>query len=607
MSILDTIKSPADIKDLDIDNLNKLAIEIRKFLINNIMVTGGHLASNLGVVELTLALHKVFDLSKDRLIFDVGHQSYVHKILTGRKERFTTLRMLNGLSGFPKPDESIYDAFGAGHASTSVSAAVGMARARDLNGSDENIIAFIGDGALTGGMAFEALNDIGMRKSKVIIILNDNEMSIEKNVGGLSAHLSMLRYNQKYLNTKNTVAEYLDKKGKKGAAVASWLKNAKNRFKFATMAAPYFESIGINYVGIIDGHNIEALVEILERVKNVDEPVIIHTFTKKGSGYKEAEEKPDKYHGVSPKSIGKEKSKGYSEAFGDVLTEISKNNNKVVAITAAMATGCGLTKFANTFPERIFDVGIAEEHAVTMAAGMATSGIIPVVCIYSTFLQRAYDQIIHDVCMQKLHVVFAIDRAGLVGEDGETHQGLFDMSFLSHIPNLTILAPSNISELNQMLDYAVNECDGPVAIRYPKDVAIDRTCSDFVPYKPEVLGHKSGYPIVTYGRMVIAAEKAANILKNKSIDCYVVNLRTVAPLTGIDEWINGNHIFTLEDNYTAGGIGSIIASYAAEKGILCSKLGFPSEFIRHGKQKELFELYSLSPEKIAEDIERKLK
>ncbi|MBQ8525201.1 MAG: 1-deoxy-D-xylulose-5-phosphate synthase [Clostridia bacterium] len=610
MSILDSINSPEDVRKLDIGQLNILSGEIREFLIKNILVTGGHLASNLGVVELTLALHKVFDLSVDRLIFDVGHQSYVHKIITGRREAFSTLRKLGGLSGFPKPCESIYDAFGAGHASTSISAAAGIARARDLQGESYNVIAFIGDGALTGGMAFEALNDIGQRKSKMIIILNDNEMSIEKNVGGLSAHLGLLRYSQKYLNTKNAVAEYLDKKGKKGAVLAQWIKSAKDRFKFATMAAPYFESIGINYVGIIDGHNIEALTEIFERVKNVDEPVIIHTFTKKGLGYKKAEENPDKYHGVSPVlTAGAANEITYSEAFGEKFCSLASENNKITAITAAMASGCGLTKFGKSFPGRLFDVGIAEEHAVTMAAGMAAGGLVPVVCIYSTFLQRAYDQIIHDVCLQKLHVVFAIDRAGLVGEDGETHQGLFDLSYLTHIPNLTVLAPSCRDELLQMLDYAVNDCTGPVAVRYPKGIVSERRCSAFVPFEAEKIIPAGYISIITCGKMVDTALKAADLLKQKSIDCGVLNLRTVAPadISSIEEYCHSKHIFTLEDNYTTGGMGSIVAGIAAQKGVKCTRLGFPDEFIKHGGQNELYDIYSLTPDKIVQTIERIIK
>ncbi|MBQ7901773.1 MAG: 1-deoxy-D-xylulose-5-phosphate synthase, partial [Clostridia bacterium] len=502
MKILDKINYPSDIKELSSQQLNTLAGEIRSFLVQNVLVSGGHLASNLGVVELTLALHKVFDFSDDRIIFDVGHQAYVHKILTGRKNSFDTLRRLNGLSGFPKRSESIYDAFDVGHASTSISAAVGMARGRDLMNKKHNVIAFLGDGALTGGMTFEALNDIGQRKSGLIIVLNDNEMAIEKNVGGLSAHLGKLHYNQKYSDTKSAISRFLDKKGKVGKNISGFLESARDKLKLAAMAAPYFESIGIKYIGIIDGHNIEELVSIFEKVKDTKEPVIIHTYTKKGYGYKQAEESPDKYHGVGRQTVSIKRDEiSYSEAFGEILQCIADDNQNVVAISAAMLTGCGLSGFYKKFPDRTYDVGIAEEHAVTMAAGMATAGLVPVVCIYSTFLQRAYDQIIHDVSMQNLHVIFAIDRAGLVGEDGETHQGVFDLSYLSHIPNLTVLTPSCYQELKQMMEYAVNECSGPVAVRYPKAAVSFRECTEFVPSCAEVVSDGTDTVVFACGRM----------------------------------------------------------------------------------------------------------
>lgn len=608
--ILENINSPADVKHLSISQLDILAKEIRQFLINNILVTGGHLASNLGVVELTLAVHKVFDLPEDKLVFDVGHQSYVHKIITGRRDDFSTLRTLGGLSGFPKPTESEYDAFAAGHASTSISAAVGMARARDIKGENYNVIAFTGDGALTGGMTFEALNDIGQRKSKLIVILNDNEMSIEKNVGGLSAHLSRLHCNPRYLHTKNAVADFLSAHGKRGEVVSDFLKSAKAKLKFATMAAPYFESIGIKYIGIVDGHNIKELCEILEKVKNTDEPVIIHTFTKKGLGYKEAEANPDKYHGVSRKtmSISRDSLK-YSDCFGTILCDLARKNESVTAITAAMASGCGLHDFSLEFPKRFFDVGIAEEHAVTMAAGMASGGLTPVVCIYSTFLQRAYDQIIHDVCMQNLHVVFAIDRAGLVGEDGETHQGVFDLSFLTHIPNMTVLAPSCYDEFVQMLDYAVNKCAGPVAVRYPKgNVSFRDGCKQFEVSVAEKIRSGDDASLVACGKMTDIAVKAVQLLESRGIKCALYNVGTVKPIdeNALRDALSRTSVFTVEDNVTDGGMGSAVASIAAETGAKCIKLGFPDEFIKQGKQKELFELYGLTPSGIAERIEREI-
>lgn len=611
MNILNKINSPDDIKYLTEKELNTLSADIREFLVENVLVTGGHLASNLGVVELSLALHKVFDFSKDRIIFDVGHQAYIHKLITGRKNNFSSLRQLNGLSGFPKRNESNYDAFNAGHASTSISAAVGYARARDLSNDDYNVVAFIGDGALTGGMTFEALNDIGQRKSGVIIILNDNEMSIGQNVGGLSAHLSKLHYNPKYKNTKNAVSGFLKSKGKIGNGVADFLESVRDKFKLATLAAPYFESIGIKYIGIVDGHDINEMCSILESVKGTKEPVLIHTCTHKGHGYKPAEENPDKYHGVSPANVDNNiNNLKYSDAVGDILCDLAASNPNLVAISAAMISGCGLSEFYKIFPERTFDVGIAEEHAVTMAAGMAAGGLVPVVCIYSTFLQRAYDQIIHDVCMQNLHVVFAIDRAGIVGDDGETHQGVFDFSYLSHIPNLTIFAPSCYDELKSMLEYAINKCTGPVAIRYPKGcVPLRNLTSGFVPLKSEVISNGTDTTIFACGKMVEYAIKASDILKKSDISCGVVNLSSVIPVDEkcIKDVCNMHKtIFTLEDNIVSGGVGDLVQSIANNNYSRCVKIGFPVDFIPQGKQDELFDIYSLTSDKIADRIREEL-
>ncbi len=608
--ILQTINSPNDIKKLDFSQLNELSKEIREFLIENVLVTGGHLASNLGVVELTLAIHKVFDLPEDKLIFDVGHQSYVHKIITGRMNDFSTLRSLNGLSGFPKPEESPYDSFIAGHASTSISAAVGMARARDLNNDNYNVIALIGDGALTGGMTFEAFNDIGQKKCKVIIILNDNEMAIERNVGGLSEHLSRIRYNKKYLNTKQIVSSFLNDKGEKGQALSSFLKKIKSKFKYATVAEPYFESIGVKYIGIVDGHNIKNLCEIFEKIKNVDGPVVIHTLTKKGSGYKDAEINPEKYHGVSRNTTQSSKYDiSYSNATGMILSEIAEKNDKVVAITAAMKSGCGLSEFEKKHSNRFFDVGIAEEHAVTMAAGMASQGIVPVFCVYSTFLQRAYDQIIHDVCIQNSHVVFAIDRAGVVGDDGETHQGVFDLSYLSHIPNMTILTPSTYDELRQMFYYAINECTGPVAVRYPKGVVSSRESE--TPFKvstAEKILPPGDISIIACGSMTDTAINTAKILNLKGISCGVLNLRTIKPIdkNAVKEYCKSKIIYTIEDNVIAGGMGTLVSQIAMENKCKCKNLGFPDKFIKQGKQSEIFDIYSLTAEKLSEMIEKEL-
>ncbi len=615
MGILEGIKSVDDIKKLNLAEFDILAGEIRQFLINNVMVTGGHLASNLGVVELTLALHRVFNLPCDKIIYDVGHQAYVHKMLTGRMDGFKTLRQLGGLSGFPKIRESEYDSFGTGHASTSISAAVGMARARDILGENYNVIAFIGDGAMTGGMTFEALNDVGLNKTKMIIVLNDNEMSIEKNVGGLSAYLSKLRVTAKYRKTKDAVQGALVNKGKVGDALSRFLKSTKERIKYATIAAPYFESIGITYIGIIDGHDINQLTEIFEAAKSMDGPVLIHTFTKKGLGYADAEKSPEKYHGVSCTLNDEEDNQNSTESFsklsGNILTKLAHTNKNITAITAAMMSGCGLNSFAMEFPERFFDVGIAEPHAVTMAAGMASRGVVPFVYMYSTFLQRAYDQILHDVCIQNLHVVFMIDRAGLVGEDGETHQGLFDISFLNHIPNVTLLAPGDAGELKQMMEYAL-KADGPVFIRYPKHNAKICETSDFCISKAKILKENpnAACTIISEGTMADVAVFTSQLLEQKyGISADVINLRTLKPFDkgAVTYAIKKTKcIFTLEDNQIYGGMGSLILTELNDEikknNASFDILGFPDEFIQHGSRGSVFELYKLDAENLANHI-----
>lgn len=619
MRFLNNIKNPDDLKRIDLSDCGELASEIREFLIKNVLVTGGHLASNLGVVELTVALHRVFDVPRDKIIFDVGHQAYVHKMLTGRLNEFSTLRQLDGLSGFPKPRESKYDCFGAGHASTSISAALGMARARDILGEKYNVIAFLGDGAMTGGMTFEALNDVGSRKTKLIIVLNDNEMSIEKNVGGLSAYLGQLRCTAKYQKAKDVLQDVLDKQGKTGEFVAKFLKETKDRIKFATIAAPYFEALGIKYIGIVDGHNTERLTDIFQKAKQSDGPVIIHTLTKKGLGYPEAEISPEKYHGVScsydlkgtSAGVNKNDNVSYSDISGNIICKNAEKDKKIVAITAAMASGCGLSDFARKYPNRFFDVGIAEEHAVTMAAGMAATGIKPVVFIYSTFLQRAYDQILHDVCIQNLNVVFAIDRAGVVGSDGETHQGVFDISYLSHIPNVTLLSPSCKDELEQMFDYALNKAQGPVFIRYPKHTASMRVCTPFNAGKCEIIQQyaNSRIAIISEGIMTDTAVKAAETLKNEyGLLADVINIRTVKPFDK-DAIYNAikekEYVFTLENNAASGGMGSLILLMANSDGISTNNvevLGFPDEFIQHGTQQEIFEKYNLDELSVAKRI-----
>lgn len=609
MTYLDKISSPEDLKKLTSENYGELCDEIREFLIDNVMRTGGHLASNLGVVELTVAMHLAFDCPKDKFVFDVGHQSYVHKLLTGRKGRFDSLRKFGGMSGFPKTSESEYDSFNVGHASTSISAALGLARARDLRGGNENIVALIGDGALGGGMALEALNDAGISKTKLIIIINDNQMSIGKNVGGLSEHLSKLRIRPSYTKAKGSIKDFLYSKGKFSESIAKTLKAAKDKIKDVTIHGGVFEELGFTYLGIIDGHDIESLVEVFEHAKDIDGPVIIHTFTKKGMGYKDAEEHPDLFHGVADNSSVKaEKTITYSSAFEKTIYNIGFENKNVVAITAAMKSACGLDEFAKAFPDRFFDVGIAEQHAVTMAAGLAMGNITPVVCIYSTFLQRAYDQILHDVCLQNLHVVFAIDRAGVVGEDGETHQGIYDLSYLSHMPNMMILSPTCIDEFEQMLKYAINEHTGPVAIRYPKShVSKRRVSNSFIPRVAEVISIGEDVTIVAEGRMVECALKAAELMKVSGIKSTVINLRTLKPFDKncIEKYASkSNLLVTLEDNIKTGGIGALISS---ETNFNVLNIGYNDGILFQGKQEELLKANKLDYHGVAETIISRIK
>lgn len=604
MKILDKIGSPVDLKKLNLKQLNTLCAEIREFLVENVLKSGGHLASNLGVTELTVSILKAFNLPKDKVIYDVGHQSYVHKMLTGRLVEFKNLRKYGGLSGFPKTGESPYDSFNTGHASTSVSAALGMARARDLNNEDYHVVAVIGDGAMGGGMAFEGLNDAGSANTKLIVILNDNEMSIEKNVGGLSAYLNKIRTAPKYNKTKDTVQEFLQKFGSVGSAVEKGLKSIKDGIKYAYTSGALFEFLGFTYIGICDGHDIQLLCEVFNRAKNIDGPVLIHVLTKKGHGFCDAETNPEKFHGVSRATMTiKKEDINYSNAFGHLLCEYATNNQNVVAVTAAMPSGCGLIEFSNKFGNRIFDVGIAEEHAVTMSAGLAISGVVPVVCIYSTFLQRAYDQILHDVCLQNLHVVFAIDRAGIVGEDGETHQGVFDFSFLLHIPNITVMAPSCYEELKAMLKYAIEDCKGPVAIRYPRGQAVFRDCDEFKVSTAEKLMSGNDITIVASGNMVDRCVKVGNILKENGIGADVINLRTIKPydkdmvFSSLDKT---RFLVTVEDNMKVGGMGALIhCDY--EKPVNALHFGF-DDFITHGKPEILYEKNGMSENQIAETI-----
>ena len=611
---LDEITTPDEVKKLSTVELEVLADEIREFLIKSVSKTGGHLASNLGVVELTISLFKTFNLEQDKIVWDVGHQSYIHKILTGRKDKFDTLRQYNGLSGFPKRAESKYDTFDTGHSSTSISAALGMARARDIKGENREIIAVIGDGALTGGMALEALNDVGFNKTKLTIILNDNEMSIAKNVGALSKHLSNLRLEPRYNKLKSNVNATL-KTNKTGEKIADYISRFKDGVKQFIVPSMYFEDMGIKYIGPIDGHDINTLTHVLEKTKQMNEPVIIHVVTNKGKGYDLAEKNPNKYHGVSPFDLesGEAFSKGginYSKAFGDAMIELAEKNKDLVAITAAMPDGTGLKEFSKRFPKRFFDVGIAEGHGTTLAAGLSSAGLKPVFAVYSTFMQRAFDQLIHDICIQNMPVVFAIDRAGLVGEDGETHQGIFDISYFSQVPNMTVVAPKQLEELKVILEWAI-EYNGPVAIRYPRGNDSDKV--NLTPLKEINIGkwekiyEGKNIAILASGKMLQNAIIARDILKQHNINPTIINANFIKPLDKdlIKELVDRNYdIVTIEDNITNGGFGSYVLMELNELGFKnkFKSLGFKDKFIPHGNVKILYKENKLDPEGIAESI-----
>ena len=613
--ILDDFNNINAVKEMPIKELYAFAEEIRNFLIEKVSKTGGHLASNLGVVELTLSLYNVFDLDKDKVIWDVGHQSYVHKILTARKDKFDTLRSFGGLSGFPKREESKYDVFETGHSSTSISAAIGMARARDLKGDDYDVVTVIGDGALTGGMAFEALNDVGFRKTKMIIVLNDNQMSISKNVGGLSKYLSELRIDPTYNRIKKEINSTLRKIPSVGNGMVSSIQKLKNGIKQVIVPGMLFEHMGIKYLGPIDGHDIKEVSKVLKLAKNIDGPVIMHVITKKGKGYKFAEKEPHKFHGVGPFNCSNgelcsNSNECYSDAFGEQIVDLAKENKNIVAITAAMPEGTGLEKFSKEFANRFFDVGIAEQHAVTMAAGMATQGLKPIFAVYSTFLQRAYDQILHDVCLQKLPVIFAIDRAGIVGADGETHQGIFDLSYLSHIPNMTIMAPKCVSELKSMLAFAVKQ-DYPIAIRYPRggdncNVKMS-AIESFKRGKWEVLLHGGKIALIATGKMVQNAILVREKLSNLGIDATVINACFIKPIDRllISELVDKKYsIVTIEDNVIHGGMGSLVLEYINTLDVKARiiNLGFKDEFIPHGSVDILYKLHKLDVDGIFESI-----
>lgn len=613
MKFLESLNFPEDLKKLNENEYKVLSEELREFLIDSVSKTGGHLASNLGVVELTLSLFKTFDFNKDKIVWDVGHQSYVYKILTGRKEGFKKLRMLNGMSGFPKRNESKYDSFDTGHSSTSISAAIGIARARDLNKDNYNVIAVIGDGALTGGMALEALNDAGFRKTKVIVILNDNQMSISTNVGGLSRYLNKLRIAPKYNKLKTDIHASLDT-SPAGKKIAGQISKVKGSIKQLVVPSMLFENMGVKYIGPIDGHDIKAMADVFSKAREIDGPVIIHTLTQKGKGYALAEESPSKYHGIGPfelesGELNSSSKNNYSRVFGESLIKLSEEDEKIVAITAAMPDGTGLKDFSQRFKNRFFDVGIAEQHAVTLAAGMASNGLKPVVAVYSTFLQRAFDQVIHDVCIQNLPVVFAIDRAGIVGEDGETHQGIMDISYLSMIPNMHIVAPKCLEEVEILLKWAIDR-NAPVAIRYPRGGDIISNISPISKVeegKWEVLNKGSKVCVIATGKMVQHVMLARDLLYENGINPTIVNATFIKPidknlLKNIKD--KGYNILTVEDNMLNGGLGSQIKSYLSElnyKGTIRS-LGYDDEFIPQGTVELLYKEYGLECENISKAI-----
>lgn len=593
--VLDKIQKENDIKKLTTEELDQLRREIRAFLIKSISKTGGHLASNLGVVELTMALHLSFDLPKDKIIWDVGHQSYTHKILTGRKEGFENLRQYGGMSGFPKACESPCDCFNTGHSSTSISAGLGLAAARDITGEDYSVVSVIGDGSLTGGMAYEAMNNAALLKSNFIIVLNDNNMSISENVGGMSRYLGEFRTADAYRDLKNDIMNSLNKIPVYGERVVKRIRRTKSGIKQLFIPGMLFEEMGLIYLGPVDGNDIQAMCKTFAEAKRVDGAVIVHVLTKKGAGYSPAERHPARFHGAEPFDIAtglpsRPRTKAnYTDVFSTVMKKMGERDPKVVAITAAMADGTGLKRFHNVYPERFFDVGIAEQHAVTFAAGLAKAGLKPVFAVYSSFLQRAYDQILHDVCIQNLPVVFAIDRAGLVGSDGETHQGIFDLSYLSTIPNMTVMAPKNKWELSDMIKYAI-AFDAPIAVRYPRGEAYDglRDYRAPVAYgRSEIIYLEKGVVLFALGNMVRIAEQVRNRLKEQGVSCTLINARFAMPFDRecIREMAEKHSIFvTMEENVRSGGFGEHVESFILEEELPMNvvNISIPDCYVEHG-------------------------
>ena len=617
--ILDSIKHPADVQKLSIPHLHALAAELRRMIIDTCAKNGGHLAPSLGTVDLTLALYSVFNPERDKFVWDVGHQAYAHKILTGRRENFATLRTLNGITGFPKRSESRFDAFGTGHASTSISAALGMSIVRDLEGKDYNVVAIIGDGALTGGEAYEGLNYAGDLGKRLVVILNDNEMSIDRNVGAMSEYLSRIKLAPQYARAKKDIEGFIRNIPHIGDTVLKTAEYLKDGVKAAITPGGLFEEMGFSYIGPIDGHNIEAMQSVFRQIANIEGPVLVHVRTKKGRGYMPAEDEPDKFHGISKfnKATGEpiknpSAPPSYTEIFSRTMLELGYDNHSMVAITAAMPSGTGLKAFARQFPERFFDVGIAEEHAVTMAAGMAAAGAHPVVALYSTFAERAYAQIVHDVCLQKLPVTLCLDRAGLVGADGPTHHGVFDYSYLRHIPGMVVMAPKDENELRDML-YTAVKYEGPSAVRYPRGSATGAALSEGFRQleigKAELLsGDGRGVALLAVGSMVKQAAEAARLLNMANIKATVVNMRFIKPLdTAMLGWLLERQpelLVTLEENALAGGFGSAVLEFMADAEKRCRVLrfGIEDKFIEHGSCPQLLEKCGLTPQQIADRI-----
>lgn len=614
--MLERMKKPNDIKKLKWDELEVLAAEIREFLVDRVSKTGGHLASNLGVVELTMAMHLAFSLPRDKMVWDVGHQAYTHKILTGRQEEFENLRQFGGMSGFPKRGESDCDAFDTGHSTTSISAGLGYVEARDLLGENYRVVSVIGDGSLTGGMAYEALNNAARLKSNYIIVLNDNNMSISENVGGMSTYLDSIRTAEFYNDLKRNVVDSLNKVPFVGENMVRGMRKTKNSLKRFLVPGMLFEDMGITYLGPIDGHDLKTLYRTFKEAQRMDQAVLIHVLTKKGKGYAPAEQNPSKFHGVGPfnketgEVLGSNNKDSYTDVFSQIMCELGEKEPKLAAITAAMKDGTGLTKFQEKFPERFYDVGIAEEHAVTFAAGLAAAGVKPVVTVYSAFLQRSYDQIVHDVCMQKLPVIFAIDRAGLVGNDGETHQGAYDISFMNHIPNMTILSPKNRWEFKDMMEFAVQH-DGPIAIRYPRGNVFEGLEEFRAPVelgKSEIIYKESDIAILSVGHMMEVAEKVREGLKAKGYSCSLVNARFVKPMDKelLKELAKDHSLFvTIEEGVVTGGYGASVNGYVMEEGLDVKVLaqGFKDQYIEHGNIDVLRKVIGLDADSIVEKIE----